>query len=113
MISSLGRSDGELLSPTGRYAFPDLTVALGAELDRFPYVHRILIENVLRHDSDPQVAIAAFRAWLDAGTSTAEISFRPTRILMHDTTCVPALVDIAGMRDAVAEAGGDPARLSP
>jgi len=80
-----------------------------------PYVHRILLENVLRQD-DPALAIAgrdAILAWLETGRSEAEIPFSPTRILMHDTTCGPALTDIAAMRDALAEAGGDPDLLNP
>ncbi|MBL0967065.1 MAG: aconitate hydratase AcnA, partial [Blastomonas sp.] len=51
--------------------------------------------------------------WLETGTSAAEIPFAPGRILMHDTTCGPALVDIAAMRDVLAEAGGDPRQLNP
>jgi aconitate hydratase len=51
--------------------------------------------------------------WLATGQSEAEIPFYPTRVLMHDTTCGPALVDIAGSRSALAEAGGDPTALNP
>jgi aconitate hydratase len=46
--------------------------------------------------------------WLDTGSSEAEIAFQPSRVLMHDTTSTPALVDIAAMRNALAEAGVDP-----
>ena len=52
-------------------------------------------------------------AWLETGTSNAEIPFYPARLLMHDTTCVPALVDIAAMRSELAEAGYDPSKLNP
>src|SRR3546814_20993825 len=51
--------------------------------------------------------------WLRTGASTAEIPFWPTRIRMHDTTCGPALVDLAAARSVLAAAGGDPARLGP
>ena len=68
---------------------------------------------MLRRAGDAPEAAQAILDWLATGTSEAEIPFHPGRILMHDTTCVPALVDIAGMRSALAEAGGDPARLNP
>ena len=90
--------------------------AFGPEYWRLPHVLRILLENVLRNVASPaerSQAVEAIRDWLGRGTSTAEIAFQPGRVLMHDTTCTPALVDIAGMRDALAEAGGDPSRLSP
>ncbi|MBI0537172.1 aconitate hydratase AcnA [Roseomonas sp. KE2513] len=99
----------------GRLRITDLHEAAGDDLPRLPWVHRVLLENVLRQD-DPAVreaGRAAILSWLETGTSEAELPFAPTRILMHDTTCGPALVDIAGMRDALAEAGGDPLRLNP
>ncbi len=93
----------------------DLATAVGSELDRMPYVHRILIENILRGQpaDEAKEAIAAFRAWLSQGRSEREIRILPNRILMHDTTCGPALVDIAAMRDVLAEAGVNPRRLNP
>jgi aconitate hydratase len=93
----------------------DVRAAAGGALERMPWCHRVLLENVLRQP-DADVAEAGRRAllgWLGTGRSAAEIPFAPGRILMHDTTCGPALVDIAAMRDALAEAGGDPARLNP
>ena len=57
--------------------------------------------------------VAALFDWLRDGASEAEIAFQPGRVLMHDTTSTPALVDIAAMRDALAEAGADPALLNP
>ncbi len=93
----------------------DLHAAAGEALSRMPWCHRVLLENVLRQP-DPATAEAgrqALLAWLDTGRSEAELPFAPLRILMHDTTCGPALVDIAAMRDALAEAGGDPGLLNP
>ena len=90
--------------------------AFGSDFARLPHVLRILVENLLRNASSEDEraeGLAAVRRWLTAGTSTAEIAFQPERVLMHDTTCTPALVDVAGLRDALAEAGGDPAALSP
>ncbi|MBV0891174.1 aconitate hydratase AcnA [Paracoccus sp. Z118] len=91
----------------------DLPAAADGRLHRMPHIHRILLENVLRAGGDD--AAAARRAILAAldGPSEAEIPFLPVRVLMHDTTCGPALVDIAGMRSTLAEAGFDPKLLNP
>jgi aconitate hydratase len=91
----------------------DLAGFAGGKLERLPWVLRILLENALRHDAGDLATARPILAWLDEGTSTAEIPFYPGRLLMHDTTCVPALVDIAAMRSELAEAGHDPARLNP
>jgi aconitate hydratase len=91
----------------------DLAGFAGEPLDRLPWVLRILLENALRHDSGDLASARAILAWLKTGTSSAEIPFYPGRLLMHDTTCVPALVDIAALRSELAEGGHDPARLNP
>ncbi len=83
----------------------------GAKLDRLPWVLRILLENALRNRQEN--AARSILDWLESGDSSAEIPFYPGRLLMHDTTCVPALVDIAAMRSELAEVGQDPARLNP
>lgn len=96
------------------YDFIDLPQVAGEKLERLPYIHRILLENVLRTaGQDAERARAAILGWLDTGTSDQEIPFLPNRVLMHDTTCGPALVDIAGMRSALADVGADPALLNP
>ncbi len=96
------------------YTIVDLPAEAGEALTRLPYIHRILLENVLRTaEDDAARSKEAILAWLETGTSEREIPFLPNRVLMHDTTCGPALVDIAGMRSALAEAGGDPALLNP
>jgi len=110
-----GMAERFLDGPFGRLRYLDLVEAAGADLPRLPLVHRVLLENVLRQD-DPAVredGRDAILGWLATGTSEREIPFAPGRILMHDTTCGPALVDIAAMRDALAEAGGDPSLLNP
>ncbi|PWC33368.1 aconitate hydratase AcnA [Azospirillum sp. TSO35-2] len=104
-----------LNGPFGTLQHVDLRAAAEGALERMPWCHRVLLENVLRQ---PDAAVAeagrqALLGWLDSGRSEAEIPYAPSRILMHDTTCGPALVDIAAMRDALAEAGGDPVRLNP
>jgi aconitate hydratase len=91
----------------------DLPGFAGEPLNRLPWVLRILLENALRHDLGDLASARSILAWLDTGTSSAEIPFYPGRLLMHDTTCVPALVDIAAMRSELAEAGHDPAGLNP
>ncbi|MCJ2877455.1 aconitate hydratase AcnA [Rhizobium pusense] len=96
------------------YEIVDLPAEAGEKLARMPYIHRILLENVIRTGGDDAIgARKAILDWLDAGESDVEIPFLPNRVLMHDTTCGPALVDIAGMRSALAEAGGDPSLLNP
>lgn len=92
----------------------DLRGVLSEDAGRLPYVMRVVLENILRHGAEPiDGAVAALRQWLQTGTSDCEIPFYPSRVLMHDTTCVPALVDIAAMRDEIAEHGGDPGGLTP
>ncbi|CAB3656396.1 aconitate hydratase AcnA [Achromobacter pestifer] len=93
----------------------DLPATFGTDYFRLPVVLRLLLENALRNmqGDERDAAVAALFAWLAHGTSDAEIAFQPGRVLMHDTTSTPALVDIAAMRDALAEAGVDPAVLNP
>jgi aconitate hydratase len=98
-----------------RYRMVDLPGAFGASLDRLPVVLRLLLENLVRNtDGDErQAGIDAIFGWLERGTSEAEIAYQPGRVLMHDTTSTPALVDIAGMRNALDEADWDPSLLNP
>jgi aconitate hydratase len=86
-----------------------------ARLHRLPIVLRLLLENLARNTqgAEREQGIKAITDWLDHGTSQAEIPFLPLRILMHDTTSTPALVDIAAMRDQLAETGRDPEQLQP
>lgn len=97
------------------YRHIDIGARLGPALQRLPVVLRLLAENVARNmdGNEREEAIAAIAGWLETGTSEAEIEFQPGRVLMHDTTSTPALVDIAAMRDALAEAGADPSSLRP
>lgn len=93
----------------------DVASLLGADFGRLPHVLRILFENAMRSAPADETAHLpqAFRDWLDEGSSHVEIPFLPNRIMMHDTTCGPALVDIAAMRDVLAENGRDPDLLTP
>ncbi|WP_377849039.1 aconitate hydratase AcnA [Bosea sp. UC22_33] len=93
----------------------DVAPLLGTDFRRLPHVLRILFENAMRSAPAEETAHLpqAFRDWLDEGSSLVEIPFLPNRIMMHDTTCGPALVDIAAMRDVLAENGRDPDLLMP
>ncbi|MFY3312805.1 aconitase family protein, partial [Achromobacter ruhlandii] len=97
------------------YTHIDMAGQYGADFQRLPVVLRLLLENALRNmrGAERDDAVAALFAWLAHGTSEAEIAFQPGRVLMHDTTSTPALVDIAAMRDALDEAGMDPRALNP
>jgi aconitate hydratase len=96
------------------YRIADIGAVIGHDLARLPVILRILLENVLRNaGAERNAAVAGIRDWLTRGTSEREIAFQASRILMHDTTCGPALVDIAGLRASLAEAGGDPTKLNP
>jgi aconitate hydratase len=98
-----------------RYRMVDLPGAFGDELARLPVVLRLLLENLVRNTEgdERQAGIDAIFGWLERGTSEAEIAYQPGRVLMHDTTSTPALVDIAGMRNALEEAGWNPSLLNP
>ncbi len=87
--------------------------ALQAAYDvaRLPYTLRIVLENVLRTSSDEDVEAVA--TWVAADEPSREISFSPTRVLLQDFTGVPAVVDLAAMRDAMRDLGGDAARINP
>ncbi|MFJ2992388.1 aconitate hydratase AcnA [Pandoraea sp. NPDC087047] len=97
------------------YRFVDLPAIFGNVLPRLPVVLRLLLENAMRNlaGTERNAAVAGVLGWLEHGTSEDEIAFQPSRVLMHDTTSTPALVDIAAMRDALAEAGVDPSVLNP
>jgi aconitate hydratase len=91
---------------------------LGIDTAKLPLSLKILLENVLRHQCNNKQKMAeniqGFRDWLDNnGESFGEIDFMPSRVLMQDFTGVPAVVDLAAMRDALQDLGGDPALINP
>jgi aconitate hydratase len=108
-------TEARLLTSQSSFRFVDLHGLFGDALWRLPVVLRVLLENVVRNavDEERRAAVEGIFAWLAHGTSEVEIAFQPNRVLMHDTTSTPALVDIAAMRDAVAESGADPTALNP
>jgi len=85
--------------------------SVDADVSRLPFTLRILLENVLRHGEADDVGAVA--GWVSDAEPSREISFRPSRVLHQDFTGVPAIVDLAAMRHAMHELGGDPAKVSP
>ena len=88
----------------------------GFSIGRLPYAMRILLENLLRReDGDvvPAADIEAVARWDPQAQPSVEIAFMPARVLLQDFTGVPAIVDLAAMRDAMAAMGGDPRRINP
>ncbi len=93
-------------------------------VDKLPYSIKVLLENLLRHEDGAKVTasdIEALAKWAQtptrhgeaAGDDAKEIAFTPERVLMQDLTGVPAVVDLASMRDAIIALGGDPAKINP
>ena len=90
--------------------------ARGHDVSRLPFALRVLLENLLRHEDGVSVTAAdieALASWEAAAAPSVEIAYRPARVLMQDFTGVPAVVDLAAMRDAMRELGGDPSRINP
>ena len=86
------------------------------DLSRLPYSLKVLLENLLRHEDGRSVTtddVKAMAAWLQEQRSDQEIAYRPARVLMQDFTGVPAVVDLAAMREAVVAMGGDPKKINP
>jgi aconitate hydratase len=102
------------------YAYYSLRAAEAAGLagvSRLPVSMKVLLENLLRNEDGVATRkedLEALAAWIDnKGQTRHEISFRPARVLMQDFTGVPAVVDLAAMRDALATLGGDPQKINP
>jgi len=87
--------------------------ALQSQYDvaRLPYSLKVLLENLLRHGEDDGARAVA--QWVASDEPSTEIAYTPARVLMQDFTGVPAIVDLAAMRDAMDELGGDPAKINP
>ena len=86
------------------------------DIDKLPFSLKVLLENLLRHEDGRSVTvddIKAMASWLTKRKSTREIAYRPARVLMQDFTGVPAVVDLAAMRDAMQKLGNDPKKINP
>jgi aconitate hydratase len=85
-------------------------------ISRLPFSMKVLLENLLRHEDGRSVTkqdLQAVAQWIKTKTSDREIPFRPARVLMQDFTGIPAVVDLAAMRDAMKNLGGDPKKINP
>jgi len=103
----------------GRFVIHRLDALVRAGFDgtpTLPYSIRVLLENLLRYEDGTTVTrkdIEAVASWDPSQPPSTEIAFRPSRVLLQDFTGVPAVVDLAAMRDQFAEMGGDPSRINP
>jgi len=90
--------------------------SLATDISRLPYSLKVLLENLLRFEDDKTVTkddIEALINWNPKQQPSQEIAYRPARVLMQDFTGVPAVVDLAAMRDAMTALGGDPEKINP
>jgi aconitate hydratase len=97
------------------FSIPAAEAALG-DVSRLPVSLKVLLENVLRFEDGHSYTVEDARkiaAWLKDGRSTEEVPFKPARILMQDFTGVPAVVDLAAMRDGILKLNGDPQKVNP
>jgi aconitate hydratase len=104
------------LESTGKKVSYHNVGAVGPNVKRLPVALKILLENLLRHEDGRSVDkahIEALANWDPKKPPQREIAFRPARVLLQDFTGVPCVVDLAAMRDAMAEMGGDPDRINP
>jgi len=105
-------------SPVGDFQYYSIPAAekyIG-DVAQLPKSLKVLLENLLRWEDGQTVTkddIQALADWLTEAKSTREIQFRPARVLMQDFTGVPAVVDLAAMRDAMVQAGADPEQINP
>jgi aconitate hydratase len=111
-------SRGELAVGPRRFRIARLGAleARGFDVQRLPYATRILLENLLRREDGATVTagdVEAVAGWDPAAEPSQEIAFMPARVLLQDFTGVPAVVDLAAMRDAMAALGGDPKKINP
>src|SRR5205085_12124725 len=86
------------------------------DIARLPFSLKVLLENLLRGEDGETVRaqdVEALATWDANAEPSKEIAFMPARVLLQDFTGVPAVVDLAAMRDAMRELGGDPARINP
>ena len=113
------KCERELVVRGGTYTYYDLKEAEKNGLNgisKLPRSLKVLLENLLRHEDGNTVKkedIQAIADWLSTKTSTHEIAYRPARVLMQDFTGVPAVVDLASMRDAIVKLGGAPDAINP
>ena len=99
-----------------KYSYYDLKSVGKSRLAKIPFSHKILLENALRNsntDNSNADDVDVILNWDPQSGATKEISFNPSRVILQDFTGVPAVVDLAAMRNAVSDLGGDPKKLIP
>jgi len=97
------------------FSIPEASKALG-DVSRLPISLKVLLENVLRFEDGAAYVVADAQSvvdWTQAASSTKEVPFKPSRILMQDFTGVPGVVDLAAMRDGITKLGGNPQKVNP
>ena len=97
------------------FSLPEAARTLG-DISRLPVSLKVLLENVLRFEDGAAYTVndaKSVAGWLEKATSSKEVPFKPARILMQDFTGVPAVVDLAAMRDGIIALGGKPAKVNP
>ncbi|WP_439815190.1 aconitate hydratase AcnA [Zavarzinia sp. CC-PAN008] len=98
------------------YSLKKAAERLGPDVERLPVSLKVLLENLLRYEDNRSVSaddVKAMADWVKDRRSDREIAYRPARVLMQDFTGVPAVVDLAAMRDAMSNMGGDPEKINP
>ena len=97
------------------FSLPEAAKTLG-DFSRLPVSLKVLLENVLRFEDGRSYSVEDAKSvvgWLEKGSSSKEVPFKPARILMQDFTGVPAVVDLAAMRDGIIRLGGNPQKVNP
>jgi aconitate hydratase len=97
------------------FSLPEAAKTIG-DISRLPVSLKVLLENVLRFEDGRAYTVEDAKSvagWLETASSTKEVPFKPSRILMQDFTGVPAVVDLAAMRDGILRLGGNPAKVNP
>ena len=98
------------------YRLDRLAEQVGADLSRVPFSVKVVLESLLRNVGDGSTTaedVEALARWTPESAGLREVAFKPARVLLQDFTGVPAIVDLAAMRDAVAMLGGDPRKINP
>ena len=98
------------------YSLSAVSDAGYGDISRLPFSLKVLLENLLRYEDGRSVTVADIEKaakWVETQKSDLEIAYRPARILLQDFTGVPAVVDLAAMRDAMVQLGGDPQKINP
>ncbi len=110
------RRDLEVGGKTYSYYSLEAAASEIGDISRLPYSMKVLLENLLRYEDGQSVTVDDIRAigqWLKDKRSDREIAYRPARVLLQDFTGVPAVVDLAAMREALDKLGGDPKKINP